>query len=173
MSEQAWVKSSYSGSEANCVEVAVRDRVIVRDTKDRTGTVLRFTPAAWRDFAGQVKAGERNLRNGFAMAAGGCGSCLTRGTRRIRSGLNRVMHRLSELNADDERCLGSVSSGKSRMTNAPIAPACAPARSGITWIAYTSALNVPEGMLIYCHHDGSAPPGTSASVTSTSGCRPG
>lgn len=25
-------------------------------------------------------------------------------------------------------------------------------------LAYTSALNVPEGMLIYCHHDGSAPP---------------
>jgi len=25
-------------------------------------------------------------------------------------------------------------------------------------LAYTSALNVPEGMLIYCHHDGTAPP---------------
>lgn len=50
-------KSSYSGSEANCVEVAVRDRVVVRDTKDRTGPVLRFTPAAWREFAGRVKAG--------------------------------------------------------------------------------------------------------------------
>ncbi len=25
-------------------------------------------------------------------------------------------------------------------------------------LAYTSALKVPEGMLIYCHHDGSAPP---------------
>jgi len=58
MSEQAWVKSSYSGSQANCVEVAVGDRVVVRDTKDRTGPVLRFTPAAWREFAGQVKAGE-------------------------------------------------------------------------------------------------------------------
>jgi len=57
MSEQAWVKSSYSGSQANCVEVAIRDRVVVRDTKDRTGPVLCFTPAAWRDFAGQVKAG--------------------------------------------------------------------------------------------------------------------
>jgi Domain of unknown function (DUF397) len=55
MSEHAWVKSSYSGSQANCVEVAVRDSVVVRDTKDRTGPVLRFTLAAWRDFAGQVK----------------------------------------------------------------------------------------------------------------------
>ena len=25
-------------------------------------------------------------------------------------------------------------------------------------LAYTTALNVPEGMLIYCQHDGSAPP---------------
>jgi hypothetical protein len=60
MSEQAWVKSSYSGSEANCVEVAVRDRVVVRDTKDRTGPVLRFSPAAWREFADQVKASVRS-----------------------------------------------------------------------------------------------------------------
>ena len=57
MSEQAWVKSSYSGSEANCVEVAVRGRVAVRDIMDRTGPVLRFTPAAWRAFACQVKVG--------------------------------------------------------------------------------------------------------------------
>ena len=56
MSEQAWVKSSYSGSQANCVEVAVRDHVAVRDTMDRTGPVLRFTPAAWRRFAEHIKA---------------------------------------------------------------------------------------------------------------------
>jgi hypothetical protein len=60
MSEQTWVKSSYSGSQANCVEVAVRDRVVVRDTKDRTGPVLRFSPAAWREFADQVKASVRS-----------------------------------------------------------------------------------------------------------------
>jgi hypothetical protein len=57
MPEQAWIKSSYSGSEANCVEVTVRDRIMVRDTNDRTGHVLRFTPAAWREFAGHIKAG--------------------------------------------------------------------------------------------------------------------
>ena len=56
MSEQAWIKSSYSGSQANCVEVAVRNRVTVRDTKDRTGPVLLFTPAAWREFADHIKA---------------------------------------------------------------------------------------------------------------------
>ncbi len=60
MSEQSWIKSSYSGSQANCVEVAVPDRVIVRDTKDRTGPVLRFTPAAWREFASQMKAADQH-----------------------------------------------------------------------------------------------------------------
>ena len=46
MHKPAWKKSSYSGSQANCVEVTVRDRIMVRDTKDRTGRVLRFTPAS-------------------------------------------------------------------------------------------------------------------------------
>jgi uncharacterized protein DUF397 len=52
-----WRKSSYSGgSGGNCVEVR-RDtgRVLVRDTKDRTGAVLPFTPEAWRRFADRVK----------------------------------------------------------------------------------------------------------------------
>ncbi|MGD0706157.1 MAG: DUF397 domain-containing protein [Trebonia sp.] len=52
--ELTWVKSSYS-SQGNCVEVAAHDRVLVRDTKDRTGRMLRFTPAAWRRFADRVK----------------------------------------------------------------------------------------------------------------------
>jgi hypothetical protein len=40
----------------------VRDRIMVRDTKDRTGRVLRFTPIAWREFAEQLKAGEPSIR---------------------------------------------------------------------------------------------------------------
>jgi hypothetical protein len=31
-------------------------RVLIRDTKDRTGPVLAITPAAWRRFADRVKA---------------------------------------------------------------------------------------------------------------------
>ena len=62
MHEQAWKKSSYSGSQANCVEVTVRDRIMVRDTRDRTGRVLRFTPTAWRHFAEQLKASESSTR---------------------------------------------------------------------------------------------------------------
>ena len=51
-----WRKSSYSGNGGgNCVEVAAGGRVLVRDSQDRAGTVLRFPPAAWRRFADQVK----------------------------------------------------------------------------------------------------------------------
>jgi hypothetical protein len=55
MTEPTWRKSSFSGSQANCVEIAASDRVLVRDTKNDSGAVLRFTPAAWRAFADQVK----------------------------------------------------------------------------------------------------------------------
>jgi hypothetical protein len=53
-----WRTSSYSGSQGgNCIEVADRDsRVLVRDTKNRAGAVLRFSPQAWRRLAGQVKS---------------------------------------------------------------------------------------------------------------------
>lgn len=51
-----WRTSSYSGNGGgNCVEVAADGRVLVRDSQDRAGTVLRFPPTAWRKFAGQVK----------------------------------------------------------------------------------------------------------------------
>lgn len=52
-----WRKSSYSGSQGgNCVEVANRSGVLVRDTKQNgTGPVLRFSPIAWRMFADRVK----------------------------------------------------------------------------------------------------------------------
>jgi hypothetical protein len=56
-----WRKSSFSGNGGDCVEVTARDygndagRVLLRDTKDRTGPVLRFSPAAWGRFADHVK----------------------------------------------------------------------------------------------------------------------
>jgi hypothetical protein len=48
-----WRKSSDSTSNGgNCVEVAGQEsRVLVRDTKDRTGPMLRFAPDAWHRFA--------------------------------------------------------------------------------------------------------------------------
>ena len=53
----AWRKPSRSsGNGGNCVEVGQANRdVAVRDTKDRSGPVLRFAPDAWRRFAEQVK----------------------------------------------------------------------------------------------------------------------
>ena len=51
-----WRTSSFSGNGGECVEVSqADDAVAVRDTKDRAGAVLRFTPDAWRSFADQLK----------------------------------------------------------------------------------------------------------------------
>jgi hypothetical protein len=61
--EPDWRTSSYTGNGGgNCVEVSDAARMIlVRDTKDRRGPVLRFSPAAWRRFADQLK---RSLASG-------------------------------------------------------------------------------------------------------------
>jgi len=52
-----WRKSSYSGNGGtDCVEAGGDTRrVLVRDTKDRQGPVLRFSPGVWRRFADEVK----------------------------------------------------------------------------------------------------------------------
>lgn len=75
-----WVKSSFSFSNGNCVEVGIWKKasysggngggcveaagcpdgsVLVRDTKDNgTGPVLRFLPAEWTAFIAGVRNGE-------------------------------------------------------------------------------------------------------------------
>jgi hypothetical protein len=51
-----WRTASYSDNGGNCVEVGREaGRVLVRDTKDRHGPLLRFAPGAWRRFADRVK----------------------------------------------------------------------------------------------------------------------
>ncbi|MEV0281730.1 DUF397 domain-containing protein [Streptomyces sp. NPDC050610] len=57
-----WRKSSHSnGSGGNCVEIAVprgpRDGMLVRDSKDREGTVLGFSRQAWGTFVDSVRRG--------------------------------------------------------------------------------------------------------------------
>jgi hypothetical protein len=52
----AWRKSSYSGSEANCLEVSnAGGRIGVRDTKDRQGPALTVTADAWCRFMNGIK----------------------------------------------------------------------------------------------------------------------
>ncbi|WP_329136415.1 DUF397 domain-containing protein [Streptomyces sp. NBC_01476] len=48
----AWRKSSFSGSSGDdCVEVATcADTVHVRDSKDKGGPQLAFTPTEWASF---------------------------------------------------------------------------------------------------------------------------
>lgn len=52
----AWRKSSYSGGQGDCVEVAdnVPGSVAVRDSKDPGGGVLRFSREAWLAFVAEV-----------------------------------------------------------------------------------------------------------------------
>jgi Domain of unknown function (DUF397) len=54
--ESNWRKSSYSGSNGGeCVEVASAGAVLVRDTTDSTGPVVKFTADAWRAFLATAK----------------------------------------------------------------------------------------------------------------------
>ena len=55
-----WVKSSLSLSNGNCVEVASLPGggIGVRNSRDREGAVLAFTPAEWHAFLGGVRNGE-------------------------------------------------------------------------------------------------------------------
>jgi hypothetical protein len=61
--DATWRKSSYSGGNGGgCVEVGAQPQagyVLVRDTKDRQGPALRFTPGAWRRFADRVRSDAR------------------------------------------------------------------------------------------------------------------
>ena len=53
-----WRKSTRSGgSGGDCVEVAdnLPGLVAVRDSKDPTGSILAFSPAAWAAFVAEVK----------------------------------------------------------------------------------------------------------------------
>ena len=51
-----WRKSSYSGGDNNCVEIATTGaNVAVRDSKNPGGGVLSFSPGAWQAFTAGVR----------------------------------------------------------------------------------------------------------------------
>ena len=53
----AWRKSTYSGSQANCVEVGNAAGLLkVRDTNDRQGPALTVSADAWRRFTTGIRA---------------------------------------------------------------------------------------------------------------------
>lgn len=56
-----WFKSSFSANGQSCIECAhlPEGGMAVRDTKDRSGPVLRFPAAKWQAFVAGVMAGER------------------------------------------------------------------------------------------------------------------
>jgi Domain of unknown function (DUF397) len=56
--EAAWRKSGHSHANGNCAEAALRDSVVlVRDSRDKDGPVLAFSPADWAAFLAEVKGG--------------------------------------------------------------------------------------------------------------------
>lgn len=59
LSTLAWYKAARSTSNGACVEIAPADGMIaVRDSKDPTGPVLRYTQAEWAAFLDGAKKGE-------------------------------------------------------------------------------------------------------------------
>jgi hypothetical protein len=59
MLDHTWRKSTRSGDNGQCVEVRhANGTVQVRDSKDKTGPVLIFTPVEWEAFLDGAQKGE-------------------------------------------------------------------------------------------------------------------
>ncbi len=53
-----WRKASLSFSNSNCVQVRLHEGMVqVRDSKNKTGPVLRVTTAAWKTFLANQRTG--------------------------------------------------------------------------------------------------------------------
>ncbi len=63
LAHATWRKSPYSATADGCVETAFLPdgHVAVRDSKDRAGPVLLYTPREWCAFIAGVKDGEFEL----------------------------------------------------------------------------------------------------------------
>jgi hypothetical protein len=62
VSGAAWRKSRRSVGNGACVEVApANGSVVVRDTVDRSGSVIRYSAQAWQAFVADTKLGTFNV----------------------------------------------------------------------------------------------------------------
>lgn len=62
LSRALWRKSTYSGGNGSCVEIAdLSTAAAVRDSKDRNGPKLVFGADEWRNFVDSIKAGKHSL----------------------------------------------------------------------------------------------------------------
>jgi len=57
-----WRKSTYSGGNGSCVEIAdLGAAAAIRDSKDPSGPKLIFATDEWRSFLDSIKAGNQSL----------------------------------------------------------------------------------------------------------------
>ncbi len=68
-----WRKSSYSNSQANCVEVARTGsgKVAVRDSRNPCDGTLRVSPSEWQTFVAKVQAMTPHSLGAWAAAPRG------------------------------------------------------------------------------------------------------
>ena len=58
-SSAVWRKSSYSANGADCVEIALVDKfVLVRDSHDRSGIVLKLSGQDWRQVVQRIRSSD-------------------------------------------------------------------------------------------------------------------
>jgi predicted secreted Zn-dependent protease len=60
LSRAAWRKSTYSGQDGNCVEIAtnIAGLIAIRDSKNPAGPALNFAHSDWAAFIQGIKIGE-------------------------------------------------------------------------------------------------------------------
>ena len=52
----SWRTSKASGGSGDCVEIASEDQsVLVRDSRNQSGTILEFPPGPWTSFLRRVR----------------------------------------------------------------------------------------------------------------------
>ncbi|MGN6676418.1 MAG: DUF397 domain-containing protein [Streptosporangiaceae bacterium] len=62
LSRALWRKSTYSGGNGSCVEIAdLGTAAAVCDSKDPSGPKLIFAAGGWRGFVDTIKAGKHSL----------------------------------------------------------------------------------------------------------------